>query len=191
MVSDQWLGAASPLSEQMPSRMPWEVFGNKSSNPSIADILAGVDQKRFGGLGFDTQMKILNPMYEEQQQKAQRAKVQQWLDGFSSYSQGDTGDTGDIMNLFAKLFEGSALGVVDSAGMGHVISGANNRYEHNNPHQKLETVDTGDMMTGYRFDPRTGSAVEAFRRQIGLNPTTRYTTDVNAATSRYTAGLSI
>jgi len=142
------------------AQMPWETLTKPqaSRQMTIADILAGVDQKRFKMIPAETQINIVDKLLAAQQKEQQRENVQELLN--SNF------DPNNIAQLISLLNYGG----IDSAGMGHVLSSANKRYEFDNPHLSFNTVDTGGRTTGLAFNPRTGDAVENWFRNNEMSP---------------------
>jgi hypothetical protein len=76
---------------------------------------------------------------------------------------------------------GGGFGAEAAGGGGDVLGYQEGMYKHDNPHKTLNTANFGNKMKGFAFDPRTGSALEAFDHAMGQSPESRAATGLGYA----------
>jgi hypothetical protein len=153
----------NPLNPMNPDAVPApQMVQTPGTTPGLSDVAMSL--KNHPRVAPDRAFALANPLIQGWQQEDERAKRDAYAAELAGMSQNDP-------SMWTRLLSGNALGYTDSAALGH----AQNMHEHMNPHKTFSTVNTGDTVTGYAFDPGTGNAVEAFRRAVGLSPDTRAT----------------
>jgi hypothetical protein len=155
----------NPLLPMNPDAVPApQMVQTPGRTPGLGDMMELKATPRFAGLPMDRAYAVGNPLIQGWQQEDDRARRDAYAAELAGMSPQDPA-------MFSKVLSGGVSGFTDSAALGHL----QNMYEHMNPHKTFSTVNTGDTVTGYAFDPGTGGVQEAFRRAMGLSPDTRAT----------------
>jgi hypothetical protein len=162
----------NPLNPMNPDAVPApDMVRTPGKMPSLGDAFTlKASDPRFAGISVDRTYDMVNPLYQSWQKEDELARRQAYAAEIAGMSPEDPG-------FLSNLVGGHVQGFVDPSVVGH----GQNMYEHMNPHKTLNTVNTGDAMTGYAFDPGTGGVEELFRQAMGQSPDSRAATGARYA----------
>ena len=113
---------------------------------------------RFSMLNPDRTRQLLAPMME---QYAAAENARRMQDFFAQF-----GEKQDPFERLLLMGQGAGMKYLPDNALSNYVD----LYKHQAPHQDFKLVDSGDKVTGYRFDPANGAVSEVLSQMIRLSP---------------------
>ena len=140
-------------------------FGAQAMQPPARDMrdiqarLAELQASpRFNMLNPDRTRQLLAPMMDQYEAAANARRMQDFFAQFEGKQ--------DPFERLLLMGQGAGMKYLPDNALSNYVD----LYKHQNPHQDFKLVDSGDKVTGYRFDPANGAVSEVLSQMIRLSP---------------------
>ena len=140
-------------------------FGAQAMQPPARDMrdiqarLAELQASpRFNMLNPDRTRQLLAPMMGQYEAAENARRMQDFFAQFEGKQ--------DPFERLLLMGQGAGMKYLPD----NVLSNYVDLYKHQTPHQDFKLVDSGDKVTGYRFDPANGAVSEVLSQMIRLSP---------------------
>lgn len=140
-------------------------FGAQAMQPPARDMrdiqarLAELQASpRFNMLNPDRTRQLLAPMMDQYAAAENARRMQDFFAQFEGKQ--------DPFERLLLMGQGAGMKYLPDNALSNYVD----LYKHQTPHQDFKLVDSGDKVTGYRFDPANGAVSEVLSQMIRLSP---------------------
>lgn len=140
-------------------------FGAQAMQPPARDMrdiqarLAELQASpRFNMLNPDRTRQLLAPMMGQYEAAENARRMQDFFAQFEGKQ--------DPFERLLLMGQGAGMKYLPDNALSNYVD----LYKHQTPHQDFKLVDSGDKVTGYRFDPANGAVSEVLSQMIRLSP---------------------